>query len=431
MAQCIHCGGELPEGAAFCPHCETILTEKAAAKPPRLWRKTLLLGGILGCLLLALLAGGLAVHRAIQNAPPPHEPQVYYGEEAECLYESDGVTYHLLLSFDVKDWIPDAQADRMIYLAPSAELGYKNHDNMPSTLFVYQEADRDTCREEFLALLDSYEVEAVPTEESQAMECTQIQEDRSSPYAVLRTGIEFDLQDGCNNIRWTLHMKNGDVIHMSHRFTVREKPILIYRPEDTPLNTAEELQTLLDEITDTVTDRLTEVHIYLPSVTYDGPIIMRRACYLHGAQDGETTFTRGMLVQGLGDLRVTFDKLTFAGSGSGSGRGLASQEPLILTQCTFKDWDIGAAGQETAWISAQSCTFQRNGVGLLLNCTYATSINYCFARNRFEDNGTGLHIEHLPDAWTLDLSQTVFTGNETDIANVAGYRLDTSETIFQ
>ena len=50
MAQCIHCGGELPEGAAFCPHCETILTEKAAAKPPRLWRKTLLLGGILGCL---------------------------------------------------------------------------------------------------------------------------------------------------------------------------------------------------------------------------------------------------------------------------------------------------------------------------------------------------------------------------------------------
>ena len=89
------------------------------------------------------------------------------------------------------------------------------------------------------------------------------------------------------------------------------------------------------------------------------------------------------------------------------------------------------ARQETAWISAQSCTFQRNGVGLLLNCTYATSINYCFARNRFEDNGTGLHIEHLPDAWTLDLSQTVFTGNETDIANVAGYRLDTSETIFQ
>ena len=82
------------------------------------------------------------------------------------------------------------------------------------------------------------------------MECTQIQEDRSSPYAVLRTGIEYSSQDGCNDIRWTLHMKNGDTIHMSHRFTVREKPILIYRPEDTLLNTAEELQTLLDEITD-------------------------------------------------------------------------------------------------------------------------------------------------------------------------------------
>ena len=76
MAQCIHCGGELPEGAAFCRLCETILTEKAAAKPPLLWRKTLLLGGILGCLLLALLAGGLAAHLAMENAPPPHAPQV-------------------------------------------------------------------------------------------------------------------------------------------------------------------------------------------------------------------------------------------------------------------------------------------------------------------------------------------------------------------
>ena len=74
---------------------------------------------------------------------------------------------------------------------------------------------------------------------------------------------------------------------------------------------------------------------------------------------------------------------------------------------------------------------QGNGVGLLLNSPNARYVNICFGRNRFEDNGTGLHIEALPGDWTLDLSKTVFSGNETDINNLANCRLDTSEAIFQ
>ncbi len=424
MIPCRNCGAELPEGAAFCPHCETALVEKRAVGRPHLWRRKTLGVGLALLAVFSLVAWAVAAGR---NAPPPHEPQSYDGG-AELLYESDGGAYHLLLSFDIVDWIPEARAELAFSVAPR-ETGIRNYEEMPARLYAYREESRETCREEFLALVESCTVEAVPAESARAMRCTQPEEDRSSPYVVLGSAIDYEPGDGSNDICWTLTMKNGDTIRMSQRLTIGETPVLTYRPEDTPLETAEELQALLDEIAETVTDRETEVRIFLPAVTYDEPILMRRACWLYGAEEGETTFTRSMLIQGEGELRVMLQDLTFAGSGSATG--LASRESVILSGCTFKDWDIGVSAQETAWINGELCTFRGNGVGLLLNSPNARFVNICFGRNRFEDNGTGLHIEALPGDWTLDLSKTVFSGNGTDINNLANCRLDTSEAIFQ
>ena len=281
MIPCRNCGAELPEGAAFCPHCETALVEKRTAGRPHLWRRKTLGAGLALLAVFSLMAWAVAAGR---NAPPSHEHQSYDGG-AELLYESDGGAYHLLLAFDIVDWIPAVRAELAFSVAPR-ETGIRNYEEMPARLYAYREESRETCREEFLALVESCTVEAVPAEGARAMRCTQPEEDRSSPYVVLGSAIDYEPGDGSNDICWTLTMKNGDVIRMSQRLTIGETPVLTYRPEDTPLETAEELQALLDEIAETVTDRETEVRIFLPAVTYDEPILMRRACWLYGAAEG-------------------------------------------------------------------------------------------------------------------------------------------------
>ena len=49
--QCRNCGAELPDDAAFCPHCTQVQQEKAYRRPPRRWRKYLLLGVLAVCLI--------------------------------------------------------------------------------------------------------------------------------------------------------------------------------------------------------------------------------------------------------------------------------------------------------------------------------------------------------------------------------------------
>ena len=66
-------------------------------------------------------------------------------------------------------------------------------------------------------------------------------------------------------------MKNGDTISLSTRLTIEKLPAVTYRAEDTPMETTEELQELLDSINEEVSSD-TPVYLYLPAVTYDGDI---------------------------------------------------------------------------------------------------------------------------------------------------------------
>ena len=86
-------------------------------------------------------------------------------------------------------------------------------------------------------------------------------------------------------------MENGDVIVLRHYLSIRRISTLSYQAEDVPMETAEELQALLDRIDATVDDSI-EVTIYLPTVTYDQPISMQHPCCLLGSLEGDTVFTQ-------------------------------------------------------------------------------------------------------------------------------------------
>ena len=93
------------------------------------------------------------------------------------------------------------------------------------------------------------------------------------------------------------------------------------------METAEELQALLDRIDATVDDSI-EVTIYLPTVTYDQPISMQHPCCLLGSLEGDTVFTQPVTIGDGEGAVVSFQNLIFAGSGAGTG--LATGQGLIL-----------------------------------------------------------------------------------------------------
>ena len=65
--ECIKCGHPLPDNASFCPHCTAVQMEKKEVKPPRRWKKKVLM--VLGILAVVAAVGTLiSLH---------HRPQTY------------------------------------------------------------------------------------------------------------------------------------------------------------------------------------------------------------------------------------------------------------------------------------------------------------------------------------------------------------------
>lgn len=69
--RCKNCGTDLPEDASFCPRCAQSQIERRAIKPPRLWRKKVLITA--GCVLVlaAALCPSLAVRGWEYDGEPP------------------------------------------------------------------------------------------------------------------------------------------------------------------------------------------------------------------------------------------------------------------------------------------------------------------------------------------------------------------------
>ena len=410
--KCRNCGADLPEDASFCPHCAQSQIERQEVKPPRLWRKKALLAAL--CVLV-LAAAALAVFL-------PHRPKTYEGGASVTYTDKDG-TYELLVSTTSSD-LENKQPEEKRTLSVSVNDTY----GLPALLGVYQNgtpADPTA----FLAKVERCTLEAFPNENG-ALDISEPRYNEGFIASVLEADVFFTGESGTNELVWTLTMKNGDTIRLSHTFEVLPLVHRAYTTEDTPLNTIEELRALLESI-DAEVPADTIVDIYLPPVTYTGELdIAARAVNLYGCSDGSgRTVIEGSLTVSTHDPdNVMLHDLDFVGNG---GNGLTATASVVIWNCSFTGYDIGAAVKNGGMIGVEACTFRNNRIAFSYDTLSYFSFKGGFPDSTIEDNDIGIQFVNIPGAMPLDFAGTVFSGNGIDIDNPIGYPIDLSNAIFK
>ena len=75
MKKCVNCGQELPDEAAYCPHCETSQIEKRLVEPPKRRRGAAAAAVCASVLIAAALGAALAAGGWREgDAPSPSAP---------------------------------------------------------------------------------------------------------------------------------------------------------------------------------------------------------------------------------------------------------------------------------------------------------------------------------------------------------------------
>ena len=411
MKQCIHCGKDLPDGASFCPYCETIQGSKIREVLPRPRRHKAL--PFLTC--LAILAAILFVRHF--NGPKVIDakgPQLIYGD------------YRLILAFSGprdREGIPEPQEH------DGSSLTAIENAAVPSLLFVEGVSDRENHKDDFMELLESVSVETIPRDNAKQMKCGDPSENPVIRDALLSSNIGYDPACGSNDICWTLQMKNGDVLKLQHSYTCLGIESAIYYPEDAPMDTIEDLQALLDRIDAEVPPEM-PVSLFLPAVTYEGDLtIDERTCALIGANDGDktTTFTGTIHVSATIPERQQFEMIRF----SGEGPGIEARARVMLFDCTFTDMKTGLAVYG-AYIDPHRCLFENCETGLLYDCQESNySVILELDQCEFRNNRTALHIKAFARGRGIVCSGCSFSSNEADIVNDTDVPLDTGASLFE
>lgn len=409
---CRNCGAELPEGASFCPHCAQSQIEKANAAPPHLWRKKALIAAA-GVLLLAL---------AVLVCFCATRPKTYEGGATVVYTDQDG-SYELLVTFHPDDIVNNRPVGEKSVSQSTDEVS-----NMTVMLGIYQDGEiADT--EAFFEKVERCTLEASPNEDD-ALVLTEPSYNTNFLPAARESDITYSGASGTNDLHWTLQMKNGDTIRLKQTFEVIPLIHQVYTPEDTPLDTMEDLTALLARINEEVPEE-TIVDVYLPPVTYRGKLTMvSRAVNLYGCTDGSgrTVFTDTLSVNADNPSNVMLFDLDFEGDG---GTGLSATASVYMGGCSFTGWDVGAVALDGGMIGVERCTFRNNGVGFKYNTVVYHSFNDVFPDCTIEGNDIGVQFARLDGTITLDFVGSVFSGNRIDIDNPAQYSIDTSRTMFQ
>lgn len=409
---CINCGADLPEDASFCPRCAQSQIEKREVKTPRLWRKKALYA-LLSAFVLVVAA--LAVFL-------PHRPKTYEGGAYVPYADKDG-TYELLVAFH-----PDDIANNRPVAEKTVSLSVNESANMTVMLGVFQNGElADT--EAFFTKVESCTLETDPSG-SGFLTLSEPTYNTNFLPAARESDITYTGGSGTNELIWTLNMKNGDTIRLKQTFEVIPLVHQVYTPEDTALDTMEDLTALLERI-DKEVPADTIVDIYLPPVTYAGDLTMvSRAVNLYGSTggNGRTVFTGTLSVNTDRPSNVELYDLDFVGSG---GTGLSATASVYMGGCSFSGWDIGAVALDGGMIGVEHCTFQNNGVGFKYDTMVYHSFNNVFPDCTITDNDIGVQFARLQGTITIDFMGSVFSGNRIDIDNPAQYSIDTSKAIFQ
>ena len=373
---CPCCGTVLPEDASFCLHCEQVLIEKHPAALPRPRRRRTAVVGLLAAALAAVLTvTGLAARGRVIDA-----------QGTELTYETDGQTFHLALSFESQGGAPFF--GQPLFTVEVREDQVRGQVSS-SRVFVDNGGGVDK-KNEFLALVDHYEVTTTPCDGITLLQIdeTFLPTNSNAAIEAIPSYHTEQLKEGEGDVIWTIYLKNGDTLRLRRTVKITRVPVVTLTENDYPMATIDDLI----------------------------------------GSEGGTTFTGTVTIATRGIYPSNITNVRFVGDGTGIG--LSASEGAFLHRCTFENWEIGAYGGLGSWVNATGCTFRGNGVGLWLdNRGGATCSGSYYGDSVYEDNGTAVRIAAMPGTETLDFNNCVFRGNGVNVENTAGYAVDLSQIV--
>lgn len=439
--QCKYCGAPLPTDASFCHFCEKSQIEKVPAVLPKPQKRK---KALTVCFLLILMVGicwtflSQDGQLSAENTEQPVQtveaavPQTetvrrFTSDEAELYYTAEnGKRYYLRLNFS-----GDGEADeRKSKTIPEDR---EKDGSFPSLLYISEVDSEEYLTEDFMQeFVEECYVETMNISGKNSLRTSEVIYDSVHlTNAARKTDLSIESKSaGDNIVRWTLKMKNGDVLILEQTVTLELMKVQKYHWEETPMNTLAELNAFIEQLADTTAENEV-VEIYLPPVIYDGGLDLNlRPFRFYGSSTEEgqrTTFTAPSISRMHGVTKMEFFDIDFIGNG---GTGISCEETVFLRNCRFEGWDIGVHVQTGGWSQSDDCIYKNNGIGLLFDCAEDGSFGPGYDNNVFEDNGIGIQIKAVPNRRTLSFDQNEFRGNGVNIDNVCGQSIEINEPIY-
>ena len=330
----------------------------------------------------------------------------------------DGREYHVFTAMTPNPYDPTTPVGYCCRLIPDG-----SGNDFPATVMVQDATTQEDCPEDFAALLDSWDVTVIAPEDVGRVSLWDAEEETPESPALLYRRLRADPTCTHNEVVWTLYMKNGDEIQLTMTVEFEEQTTLYFGQQDAPLETAQELQELLDRLAEEY-DADTSITVELPDVTYDAPVSVGCAVTLKGSG---TTFAAPVTVTPLSDTErchayVRFSEVSFEGDGGGTG--VTARAPTYLENCRVTGWDVGALAVNGGWVYLHGGYIGGNGVGARYDSAYSNSYTYTIRRIDFLNNTTALELLCLPPNSYAALDDCRFRGNGTDVYNPGGYRIE-------
>lgn len=331
---------------------------------------------------------------------------------------ADGREYHVFTAMTPNPYDPTTPVGYCCRLIPDG-----SGNDFPATVMVQDATTQEDCPEDFAPLLDSWDVTVSAPEGVGRVSLWEAELETADTPALLYRRLWGDNTCTHNEIVWTLRMKNGDVLILTQTIELLPQEVRTYSTADTPLDTAEQLQALLDDIAGAC-DADTSVTVYLPEVTYDAPITVGCAVELVGSG---TTFTAPITVAPLKNTDLTrafvrFRQINFTGDGSGTG--ITAAAPTYLEESRVTGWAVGGEAVTGGWLYLRGSHVADCGVGIRYNSAYSSSYTYFADKMTFVQNGTALELLCMPPRAYAVLEDCRFRGNDVDVANPGGYRIE-------
>ena len=331
---------------------------------------------------------------------------------------ADGREYHVFTAMTPNRYDPTTPVGYCCRLIPDG-----SGNDFPATVMVQDATTQEDCPEDFAALLDSWDVTVSAPEGVGRVSLREVELETADTPALLYRRLWGDNTCTHNEIVWTLRMKNGDVLTLTQTIELLPQEVRTYSTADTPLETAQELQALLDRLAEEY-DADTSITVELPDVTYDAPVSVGCAVTLKGSG---TAFAAPVTVMPLSDTErchayVRFSEVSFEGDGSGTG--VTARAPTYLENCRVTGWAVGGEAVTGGWLYLRGSHVADCGVGIRYNSAYSSSYTYFADKMTFVQNGTALELLCMPPDGYIELQGCRFHGNGTDVRNPGGYRVE-------